>query len=299
MLNRITSITDASLSEVILESLIRYLDFSFASLEGVIDVAINQSNYKGAIDQLFSFDHPSYNKNQFYVSRRKNWVWESIFNKTVEVRKNGAVVNPSLYKVNYSDGGIIFNSDQLSTDNFTAAYSYKYIDVVDIDGEGLRAGLSNFSVEDSIITLNAGSNPPHKTIQMPGIAIEAGSINKTTPYEIGNTSQNVTLKVVFSVLSNQSNLSKRIAHYIFYQKDHSFSLFDPVKAGEDGFYALNYDGTLNDNTAYFTNLVTDYPFSRVPKSFAYFEDCKVEPVKTITPGIYQCNTVAEIKCVLT
>lgn len=297
MLKNIVSITDAALSDVILHGVINYFDYSFASLQGIINVAINQSNYRGALDTLYSFEHPSYTNNQMYIARRKNWVWENTFNRPVQVRRNNIVVDPSEYQVNYSDGGIIFNSSQLSTDVITASYSFKYIDVFDIDDVGLRAGLSSFLITESIITLNQGSRPPHKRVQMPAIGIEAGSITKTTPFEIGNTTQNVTLKVVFSVLSNESKLSKRIANYIHQQKDHSFPLFNPVAAGEDGFYALNFNGTLNNNQAHFTNLVTNYPFSKVLNSFAYFEDCKVEPVTTITPDIFQCNAVAEIKCI--
>lgn len=290
------SFEESGLSEVLTDNLMYYLDYGFLEKGGYTNVQRGSIYNNQHI--LYPVNDARETAGTIWASRRKNWVWEEGFGIPI----SGVWVNNTLvtsgYEINHKNGYIKFNNPLHNTSNVQLNYSYKYIQVYDADESRIfDSDPDSFNVSEGIFINGSGFALPDKRIQLPSIGLEVLTDRSSTPYEIGNLSQNMNTAVLCNILSTDDRIAKRISDYLTYQKDKTFFLFDRDMAAQSGYYPANYDGTINNPSGTYPYLSENFKYKKVFAAKGTLSEIRVENVKRITPQLYHSTVRMTLHCI--
>jgi hypothetical protein len=284
---------ESGLTEVLTDNLLYYLDYGFVEKGGYTNIQRPSPAAK-----LYHAKDPRQAVGKVWASRRKNWVWENGHGIPI----SGIWVNNNLitsgYTISYTDGAVTFDTALSINSTVEVNHSYKYIHIFDADENRIFDGdQESFKVSDSLFINGSGFVLPDRRIQLPAIGLEVLTDRDSTPYELGNLSQNMKTRVLCNVLSTDNRIGKRISDYLSYQKDKVFVLFDRDMAASSGFYPLNYDGSLNNTSGTYQYLSDNFSYSKVFARKVYISSLRTEKMNKINADLFHTTVRMELECV--
>jgi hypothetical protein len=261
-----TKIGQSSITELIEDNLISYIDWCFLELGAFFNVTIPSSGaYGGNRERLRNVNDPRYSNGQVWESYRQNWVWQSGLKQINEqpISISGIYVNSSFlprgsgYSINYKNGQIVFDNPIPTNSVVRLEYSHKWIDVVGAnDVPWFKSGHTNsFRVDDSAFLANSGiwNELADTRLQLPVVAVEV--VDKSyAGYQLGG-GQWSNNQVILHILAENSQTAKRISSILSEQNESTIFAFDPDMIAENNRYPLDYNGDLNDNPLCYPDLV--------------------------------------------
>lgn len=291
------SFDESGLSEVLTDNIIYYLDYGFVEKGGYMNVQRSSSPHNNQ-HILYSVRDIRETNGTIWAARRKNWVWE----EGQGIPISGVWVNNNLitsgYEVNYRDGYIKFNSPIPQNSQVQLNYSHKYIQVFDAyESRIFQGDTDSFNVSDNIFINGSGFNLPDRRIQLPAIGLEVLTNRTSSPFELGNLSQNIDTAVLCNIIATDDRIAKRIADYLSYQKDKTFYLFDRDMVAQSGYYPTNYDGTINNSSGTYPVLAENFKYKKVFAAKASISQIRVESVKRITQQLYHSTVRMTLNCI--
>jgi hypothetical protein len=279
-------ITDASLSEVLLENVVNFYDWGLLDKGGFYSIDIPQSGiYGGDRHKLRLVDSPNYTSGQVWEGYRQNWVWEGSGNidgvgqQPVDI--SGVFVDSTFYAtgnienpfyIDYQLGRVVFDSAQTSSSEIEISYSHKRVQVVPSNGISWFRQLqqnsfrneSDFQIQGSGGWVSLGQS----RIQLPAIAVEIVPATSTKGYQLGGC-QWVRSDLVFYIISENHWETVNLMDTIINQNDRTITLFDPTKVAASGVQPFTFENgrqrELSGNavpSGLYPNLVENYPFRK-------------------------------------
>jgi hypothetical protein len=284
---------ESGLTEVLTDNLLFYLDHGFVEKQGYTNI-----QRPSPAARLYHAKDPRQSSGKVWASRRKNWVWENGHGIPI----SGIWVNNNLmtsgYTISYRDGAVTFDNPISTNSTVEVNHSYKYIHVFDADENRIFDGdQESFKVSDSLFINGSGFVLPDRRIQLPAIGLEVLTDRDSTPYELGNLSQNIKTRVLCNVLATDNRICKRISDYLSYQKDKVFVLFDRDMAASSGFYPLNYDGSVNNPSGTYQYLSDNFSYSKVFARKVYISSLRTEKMNKINADLFHSTVRMELECV--
>jgi hypothetical protein len=264
-----TKVSDATISEILLDNFINFYDWGFVDAGQFYSIGIPQSGiYGGDRHKLRLVDSPNYTAGQVWEGYRQNWVWESGVDGTTQqpIQISGVFVDSTFYAtgnvtepfyVDYKNGRVVFDSAVDTTKEVHLEYSHKWVQVIPAEGvpwfrqlqQGSFRNEENFQVAGSGGWMQLGQT----RVQLPAIAIEVVPAVSTKPYALGG-GQWVNTDVVFYIMTENHWECTNILDTIVKQNDRSLTLFNPTEVAISGASPFNYRNELRDLHSYGSGL---------------------------------------------
>lgn len=267
----ITSINQATLSQQLEANLIQYFSWGFLNIGGFYNVEIPQSgSYGGRPYQLDLVKDHRYTNGQVWAGFRKEWVWESGIECSVQpIQISGVNVNNTFYpigttgafsyKIDYPNGRVIFDSAISTTATVTCEYSHRYVQFYNADAPWLKHLHKNSMRTDHQHLSQTASGiydiPPEQRVQLPAVIVHTLPNTKRVGKEIGSLAHWVTREVRFDVLAETSQDVKFIYDTIEAQWEKSIIGFNLNQMISSTGFPLKYDGTKSENCKTYPDLV--------------------------------------------
>ena len=301
--------SDASLSEILLDNFVNFYDWGFLDAGQFYSIQIPQSGiYGGDRHKLRLVDDPNYNSGQIWEAYRQNWVWEGSGNidGTTEqpINVSGVYVNDTFYAtgnvskpfyIDYTNGRVVFDSAQTTTDTVKVEYSHKWVQVVPAMGipwfRQLQQG--SFRNEDGFQVIGSGgwAHLGQTRVQLPAIAVEIVPAISTKPYQLGG-GQWVHSDVVFYVMSENHWECVNLVDTIVNQNDRTINLYNPTEVTLSGALPFNYRNELVGHavpSGLYPNLTANYHYRK-----CWMSNSKAAGITQLSPELYmgtaRCTT---------
>lgn len=262
----VTNIEQSSTNEIIEANLISYIDWAFLELGAFFNIQIPSSGaYGGNRHRLRSVIDPRYSNGQVWEGYRQDWVWESGLRQSAEqpIQISGVNVDDTFYPygsgyyIDYKHGRVVFDTSISTTSNVNLEYSHKWISVV---GAAEVPWFRNnqqrsFRVDDANFLANSGdwNDLADTRLQLPLVAIEVTD-NTYEGYQLGG-GQWSRGQVILHVLSENDQITKRIANILSDQGESTIFVYDPDLMIEDDRYPLDYRGEKTANPLCYPDLI--------------------------------------------
>tara|TARA_Y100000004_G_scaffold85804_1_gene96238 strand:+ start:2208 stop:3194 length:987 start_codon:yes stop_codon:yes gene_type:complete len=282
----IEKITDASLSEMLLDNFINFYDWGLVDAGSFYTISIPQSGiYGGDRHKLRLVNEPNYTAGQVWEGYRQNWVWEGSGNidgvSEQPVDVSGVFVDGSFYAngnvtkpfyIDYPLGRVVFDSAEPTTSDVQVAYSHKRVQV--LPGEGAswfrQIQQNSFRTDENFQVAGSGGwiRLGQTRVQLPALAIEVVPARDTQGYQLGG-GQWVRSDVVFYIMSENHWEAVNLMDTIVAQNDRTLTLFDTTKVAQSGVSPLTFENgkerELRDHataSGLYPQLVQNYPYRK-------------------------------------
>lgn len=273
-------IGESTISDNLENNIVGWLNYSLLTTSAFFNIPLATSgSHGGNASRLRLASNPSYTNGQVWESFRKQWIWQSGIENTIQpiqvsgVYVNGAFkpssgVGPYAHKIDYPNGRVVFNSAISTSSSVTMEYSCNYYQIYNVDSPWWRDVQRNsFRIDDSTFLTSASgfwAKPPEMRVQLPAIIVQATQRTKSIPYQIGDLTQIQQQDFKFYIITETNRDLKWICDVIRGQTDANHALFDSNKLMSSGVYPINMDtGTLNPTTMNYPDLVKNYPANKV------------------------------------
>ena len=252
-----------------------FLDYGFLNIGAFTNVKIPTTNINNFDLHILKPTTDSINNsNTVWQSPRKDWVYESgiNFSGVSPTNISGVYINSNFYpaptgnatvgyKINYTDGRVIFNQAVPASSSVKTEYSYRNIQIYKMEEfpywkEIQYASLENktgFSLKDKGDFVISGE----KRVQLPAIIIEPVARSSSKPFQLGNISQILQQDILLHILCDNAKDKNNIIDILRLQKDRVILLYNTDKVVKDGIYPLNYDGSKNINGQNYNIFIND------------------------------------------
>lgn len=299
---------DKHISELITDNLIYFVDWGMLNIGGFHNVTIPTSGqYGGEKSQLKLVTDTRFTNGTVWESFSKNWVWETGLECSKQpINISGVFVDGAFHAVNsnhyidYPNGRVIFNSPISSSSVVKLNYSYKHISVNDgANIPFLSRPSFNFSRIDNPYYNQLASGDyadiADRRIQLPTIAVEVSPITDTEGYELGSGARYVRNNITFHILSDNANMSKKLADILADQKDKTILMFDSNAISASGDYPLDYRGMRRNGFITYPTMVQEdrYFFDELR-----FVDTSSDDIQRINNNFYYNTVKAKTEMVL-
>jgi len=274
---------DATLSNILLDNFITFLDWGLMEKGGFNNVRIPESGmYGGYKTDLRPAQDPNFKPNQVWQGFRENWIWETgVSNATQPIQVSGIYVNntflpytynpssgyytgPSAtgYRIDFVDGRIFFNNPIPATSTVQLNYSYKWVKVDRAEGVAFfrQIQTNDFRIDRNFLTGSGDWVQLGQTrVQLPAIFVEVVPNRTYQPYQLGG-GQWANTDILFYVFSNRETDCSNLLNIISYQNDRVINLFDTNKISFSGAYPMTFKNDLVNRTYSYPYWVEWYPY---------------------------------------
>lgn len=310
---------DLTLSPILLDNLVSFYDWGLVDKGGFNNATIPMSGmYGGDRTTLRLANDPNYANGRVWQSFRENWVWETGISKTTQpVQFSGVYLNntfmpyaynstsgyyvgtgPTGYRVDFTDGRVIFNSPLPANSTVKASYSYKWTKVDKAEGIGFFRQIQNsdFAINTNFLTGSGDWVQLGQTrVQLPAMFIEVVPNRSYQPFQLGG-GQWANTDVVFYVLANRESECSNLLNIVSYQNDRLLRLFDSNKISRSGAYPIGIVGDLIDRKYNYPHWVNNYFFGNLR-----IHDSKINDITQVSVDFYmgtaRCSTQIELSSV--
>lgn len=299
-----------SYDEILKHNLIAFFDWGFLNKDGFINVEIPTSGvassyaaYGGDFSKLRPVNDPRFGVGKVWEAARKNWVWESGLFSSQPIAISGIYINNTFYpkssgsySIDYPNGRIVLNSGISVNSTVKVAYSYKWVNVVDVNNVNWDNIVQTYSQRpDATYNVSGSGNYSllaDKRVQLPIVGIE---VVETTyaGYEIGNAGAKTYFsRIKYHVIGEDAASVDRIAGTIARQDEKSIFLFDTNRIAESGKFPLNNFGSPNNEAMTYPYLVKTndeggYRYvEHVLGGISSFGKTNKQSIKKLTNNIY-------------
>lgn len=264
----IESIGEVPIMVQIEDNLKSFLDYGLLNIGAFVNVSVPTS---GLYSNTFSSLRPATEPTgvgaktvKIWQTPKKDWIWESgiSFNGSYPTPITGVIVNGTgfpvptgnsnlSFKLDYTDGQVLFNKGLSATTDVKMAYSYRWCQVVKSSNNDLWKQLQLLTYKpDAQININNKGDynlSSNHRIQLPAIVIEPGINNTDIPYELGSLVSFRNQDFLMHIYAENNNDAYKIIDIIKLQKDNNICMYNIKQVVSSGIYGLNADGSKNIN----------------------------------------------------
>ena len=272
---------DSMLSTLLLDNFITFYDWGFLDKGGFNNVSIPTSGmYGGDKTTLRLANDPNFANGRAWQAFRENWVWETGVSHSAQPNAiSGVYVNnnfipyqynsssgyyvgagPTGYRINYTDGKILFNNPLPATTSVKLNYSYKWIKVERAEGIPFFRQIQNndFRIDTNFLNGSGDWVQLGQTrVQLPAVFVEVVPNATYEPFQLGG-GQWANTDILFYVMSNRESDCSNIQRMISYQNDRYIHLYDSNIISRSGAYPLTYKNDLVDPKYNYTHWLDNY-----------------------------------------
>lgn len=271
----VSNIGQKTLSEIVSDNLIAWLDWSFLCIGAFQNVALSGVGIYGVNKSKFRLvDDKRYSLGQCWESYRGHFVWESGIPVAVQpTRPSGVYVGSVFYPSNtsgayahiidYPKGRVVFNTAIASGSTVETEYSYRNINVMDANLSPYfqRIQLDSERVDDpQFLSTYSGTyyNTADTRVQLPQVAIDVTSFDNSRPAEIGSGGRWKQNKIGFYVFAENDRMCDRIGDILQDQEFRTLYLYDSNLVASGNYYPLTSSGTIASGAKTYQQMV-DFP----------------------------------------
>ena len=260
------NIGESSITEVIEDNLVSYIDWGFLQLGAFFNIQIPSSGaYGGDRHRLRSVADPRYIDGQVWEAYRQNWVWESGINLAPEqpVSISGIYIGNTFYPrgsgyhIDYRHGQVVLDTAIATNSAIQLEYSHKWVSVVGAAEVPWFRNEQNrsFRVDDSNFLVGSGlwTELAETRLQLPLIAVEVTD-HTYQGYQLGG-GQWQRGQVILHVLAENSQIAKRISNILADQSDGTIFVYSPDQLVTQNKYPLDYRGDLTSDPLCYPALI--------------------------------------------
>lgn len=283
---------DVTVSDQLKANFVDFLNWGFLEIGAFVNVTIPTTTLVGGEGphKLRAVRDPNFTNGRVWESQRMNWVYESGISYGIQpISVSGIYVNGTFYPgastgtyahiVDYRNGRIIFNTAIATSSSITCEYSYKLVNVVDVDSNVFKTiQADSFNSLDSNIPVSSGewSKQAQSRTQLPCIGIDVVPEVDFTPKQLGG-GQYKHQTIAFHVMAENSSTRNKLCDIITSQKDRTLMLYDMNKVADANSFALTSSGNLNSGG------VNNYRNKLLPVASGGYQWklCEIERAKAI------------------
>lgn len=272
-----SNIADSTLTNDIRNNVISFFDYGLLEKSNFISVNIPQSGYYGGSDyRLRKVNDPRYSGNKVWQAHRQNWVWESGVGANVGTNDakpgiSGIYIGSGFYStsttgtyayhVNYPLGQVIFANSIAATAIVEANFSYRYINVTDVDGlqwfKEVHKHSEHSESQDFIKQSGDYGNLAQNRLQLPAIGVEIAGERNFKPYQLGG-GQKAYTTIRFHCVAEDKYTRDNLVDIVSLQNDSEFRMYNLNEISDSGKFPLDYRGVPNSGALRYTDLVAQF-----------------------------------------
>ncbi len=249
----VSNIGETSITEVIEDNLVSYIDWGFLELGAFYNIRIASSGtFGGDRSRLRGVADPRYTNGQVWEGYRQDWIWQSGLSQAPEqpIQISGVYVGSTFYPrgsgyhINYKYGQVIFDNPIATTSIVKLEYPHKWVSVVGAAEVPWFRNEQNrsYRVDDPRFLANSGvwNELAETRLQLPLVAVEVVDATRDG-YQLGG-GQWSRSQVILHILSEDPQIAKRIASILADQNESTIYVFDPDRLISQNSYPLDYRG---------------------------------------------------------
>jgi hypothetical protein len=302
--NNVTSLNDNNLINQLENNVKSFLDWGFLNIGGFINVNYPTSGlYNGSYNQLNNTEQPGLNKGQVWQTFKKDWVWETgvYYNGYSPISISGLHVDSNFYPaptgsgdigytLNYPMGQVVFDRSLSPRANVNMAYSYRWCQIHKSSTYPSWVELQELTTKPFTRTspTNKGDyniSANHR-VQMPCIIIEPIARSESKPWQLGSSNFAIDQDLLLHVFTENGVDNNKIVDIIRLQQEKTIQMYDINKVVNSGYYAFNYNGSLNNDAKSYDILATD---SGVMWHKCFFKNISVLNMESTNKNLYWCT----------
>jgi len=264
-LKGIENVGQSSLSEIIRDNVIVFLEWGLLNVGNFFNITIPTSgSYGGRREILRPVDDPRFDSGKVWEAYRGNWVWQSGLSTSEQpiaisgVFVDNTFIPASGFTINYPEGKIIFNTAQSTSSTVKMEYSHGWVQVrASKDIPFFQEGHTrSFRVDDSSFLAGSGiwDQLRQTRVELPVIAVETLKDREYQGYQLGGGSW-VRTNILFHIISEDDSISYRLADTLAHQSEKTIYLFDTNMMARQNRFPLQYDGSKSSNPLTYPDLV--------------------------------------------
>jgi hypothetical protein len=274
----ITQIGETLLTSQLESNLKTYLDWGLLEVGSFSNVSVpTVGAYGGSFDRLRLVDDPQYNLGQVWEGARKDWVWETGLDYSIQPTDiTGVFVGGTHYGTgdatyghhyNYPLGRVVFDSaiNQDSVVQVNHAYRNVQTYIADQAPWWDELQYDSFRVDDSTFNQTGSGNwqiLANHRVQLPAVVVEAVPRRTFKPYQQGSVSNFVYQDVLFHIMAESRWWRNQLIDVISLEKDRTIWLYDNNLVASATGYPLDHRGMKTSNPIMYSELVESYRFKR-------------------------------------
>lgn len=303
-----TTVGDATPLTDISNNIVSFFDYGLLEKGNFINVSVPGTGYYGGLDyRLRRVNDPRYSGNRVWQAFRQNWVWES---------GHGAIVNSGdptypgvsgiyiqsgfyptsttgvyAYYINHPLGQVVFNNSIAATAIVDVNYSYRYINVTNIDGlqwfQEVHNNSERSDTQDFIKQSGEYGGLAQNRLQLPAIGIEMVGEGSFKPYQLGGGQISYT-SIRFHCVAEDRYTRDSLVDMVRLQNDQEFRMYDLNEISDSGKFPLDYRGVPISGAFRYPDLATHFE----GKGLRLF-DIRLESMYSLGSlfiGTLKCNT---------
>lgn len=300
-----------TLSANLSAGLISFFDWGFTNVGAYHNVSISESGIYGGDRSRLRPAQTGYHTNgRVWEGYRGNWVWQSgIAQSTQPVDISGVFINSAFVpvgtgvKIDYVNGRVIFPYAVPTTSVVRCEYSYKHVNVKDIEDVPTfqRLQTRSYRLDDPHFLYAASGNwyPDPKTrIQLPLIGVEVVNNRKYEGYQLGG-GQKAQTDVIFHIFSENKYEANSLADQISYQNHKTIFLLDLRRLANDNAFPLKIDGSKNSNPLSYIDLVKPTGDGGYRWNKCYMYNAEIQNGQWVSPHLYNTRVRMSTEVILT
>ena len=303
-LKGIDNFADKTMSEIISDNLIEYIDWGLIDKGAFYNVRIPTSGVYSSDRSILRPTNDARFSGKVWEAHNKNWIWQSGVN-AIEI--SGIFINNTFYPKNtvgaysyyidYPNGRIVFNTAISTSSTVKLEYSYKIVEITELENVPFFIHIQKQSYRNDISNSGERNLTPETRMQLPSIGVETPPIYDTKPYELGTGGRYSYTQVKFHVFGDNPSMCRRLSDILVDQKETTIFLFDSNKVADSGAFPLNYRGELSSRPLTYPQLVN-------PENYGYkratiFETEGSNNITQLGPNVFHTVVKCTVETVLT
>ena len=298
---------DSTVTNDVRENLISHFDYGLLEKGAYQNITLGEvTDYGDTPSTLSPVSDPRFLDGQVWEGSRKNWIWEpglGAFTSTdlTHPGVSGVYINdifygPSetgsySYHINHPLGRVVFDSPISTADTVKCEYSYKYVNVCQVDGVGWFQEIQKQSERQKG---NQNSLPlSQNRIQLPAIGIELINPRKMRPFSIGG-GQYVQTNFLFHCIAEDGYLRDHLLDVVTLQKEAIFNAYSSDLIAADNAFPLEYSrGVPVSGAMSYPNLVSTYPGPKIR-----IVDASIDSSYSLGTNLYVGTAKVSTECII-
>lgn len=294
-LNFVDSLNETFYINTVEENLKSFFDYGLLNVGGFINVTIPTSGlYSNNFHKLSPISDPANKANTIWATPKQEWVWETgvVYNGQSPINISGVYVNNTFYpaptgsgsvsyKLDYSNGQVVFDKALSATANVAMNYSYKWCKVMKASDTDAQKILQKLSFRN----LNSYNETNHNA-QLPCIIFETTPRDVSKPYELGSLTTIRRQDILANIYTESDAQRKMLIDIFKLQGDKMIKLYDTKIVASSGYYGLNKNGSINPSGLDYNQIVCN---DNLVWNKAFFQNVSyVDSQQNVSSTLFWC-----------
>lgn len=298
---------ESTLTNDIRNNLVSFFDYGLLEKGNFTGVTIPSTGvYGGSDHRLRMVKDPRFSNGQIWQAFRGNWVWESGIGAITSTDPahpgvSGVYVNSTFYPVSttgtyahhidHNYGQVVFHSPIPTGSVVECNFSYKYINVTQVDGlswfeevqKHARSDTSSFISQSGEYLQLADSR-----VQLPALGIQIANSRSLKPYQLGG-GQTVRTDVFFYCVAEDSYIRDSMVDIVSFQNEATVNMYDLDAIASNNAFPINESGVPVSGALRYPDLLSSYSYGFL-RLFDMKLNAYYELGNDIYVGVIKCST---------